>query len=147
MAIRREPPTATGQVPLGYQLSDTHFQNGIVLRAYHYPTLCSTKPEVGVLLVWQTDQPQTADYTVFVHWEQTGATAFAGRRRTSAGNLPQAGYRPTSSWQVGENIFDLHRATAPTTPEAETSLFVGLYDSNTGTRLLTKQGTDAVQVR
>lgn len=144
-----DPPTATGQVPLGYQLSDTHFQNGIVLRAYHYPTLCSTKPEVGVLLVWQTNQPQTADYTVFVHWGQAGQPPLLQADGVpAAGNLPQAGYRPTSSWQVGENIFDLHRATAPTTPEGwAASLFVGLYDSNTGTRLLTKQGTDAVQLR
>jgi hypothetical protein len=91
-----------------------------------------------ITLHWQalgaTDRP----YTVFVHLvDETGAI------RGYGDGEPGGGQFPTTGWQAGEHIADAHPVTVVADALAGTyRLDVGLYDPETGQRLLTTEGAD-----
>jgi 4-amino-4-deoxy-L-arabinose transferase-like glycosyltransferase len=71
-------------------------------------TLSDLSPQVGgettLTLYWQALQAITTDYTVFAHIiDPLTTTIFAG-----SDSQPVQGTRPTTTWQVGEIIEDVH---------------------------------------
>jgi hypothetical protein len=100
--------------------------------------------ETGVLkltLYWESLAQTSVDYTTFVHLrDRAGNTVAQGDRPAGGGRYP------TSLWDVGEIIRD--EVTIPLTglSGSEGSLFVGLYDVETGIRL-TVPGNSANEIR
>jgi 4-amino-4-deoxy-L-arabinose transferase-like glycosyltransferase len=85
-----------------------------------------------VTLWWRAEQPGSHDYTIFVH-----ALDEQGHLLTQSDRSPAAGASPTSIWQTGDVIRDVHRL-----PGAARSagLLVGAYDPLSGQRLAAWQG-------
>jgi hypothetical protein len=99
-----------------------------------------------VSLTWRALEVPDGDYTVFVHLIDAGERVWAQHDGQPAG-----GWRPTSSWQPGEEITDHHGLALPADiPPGEYFLAVGLYDASTGQRLpVTVPGaapTDRVEI-
>jgi len=81
-----------------------------------------------VLLCWQALHPLPADYTVFVHLlDASGALVETGD------GPPMGGAFPTSLWQPGDVILDLH--SLATGIDAGNTIVVGLYRPEDGERL------------
>ncbi len=86
-------------------------------------------PSSFILLYWQSTAPPAADYTLFIHMR-----AVDGFVRSQADGPPVSSHYPTTAWQSGETIQDIHPLSA--TDLAQTDhLAIGLYDPLTGQRL------------
>ena len=84
-------------------------------------------------LYWAPRGRPTRDYTVFVHILDS-----EGQLQGQADSPPTSGKYPTSVWDAGEVIADLHTLSlAPDLPAGEYRIAVGLYDPETGQRLQT----------
>ncbi len=79
-----------------------------------------------IILYWQTTAPISTDYTIFIH-----LCAADGFVRDQADSPPVSNHYPTTKWQIGEVIQDIH-ALPPTEFD---HLTIGLYDPITGKRL------------
>ncbi|MAT97009.1 MAG: hypothetical protein CL608_07695 [Anaerolineaceae bacterium] len=101
---------------LGYELSEPEPVAG--------GALCAT-------LYWQAETAVVTDYTVFLHF--AAEDGFVQAQRDSA---PAFGFAPTSRWQPGSAVGDLHCLQIPPHLLSGTyHLNVGLYDPATGMRL------------
>ena len=84
-------------------------------------------------LFWSPRGRPMRDYTVFVHLLDEH-----GELRGQTDSPPTSGKYPTSVWDAGELIADLHTLSlAPDLPAGEYKLAIGLYDPDTGRRLQT----------
>ena len=82
-------------------------------------------------IFWSPRGRPTQDYTVFVHLLDS-----EGQLRGQADSPPTSGRYPTSVWDAGESIADLHALSlAPDLPAGEYRLAIGLYDPQTGKRV------------
>jgi len=110
--------------------ASTHarFGNGAELTGY-------TLPEAGILpgstlrlvLTWRDVAPIDARYTVFTH-------LLDGNNKvvTQHDGEPAGSTRPTTTWQVGEQIVDLHGMVLPSRlPPGAYTVEVGMYASAT----------------
>ena len=79
---------------------------------------------------WHALRPVAQDYTVFVHLLDG-----SGRIVAQGDGPPDGGRQPTSGWQTGQMIFDLHRVALAAIPTG-LQLEVGWYDPKTGRRLV-----------
>ena len=113
----RLPASFTDQIDLlGYSLSDRQIVQGETL---------------DLTLFWSPRGRPAHDYTVFVHLLDS-----SGQLRAQADSPPMAGKYPTSVWDDGEVIADLHTLTlAPDLPAGEYKIAIGLYDPETGQRV------------
>ncbi|HOU40866.1 MAG TPA: hypothetical protein PK829_06325, partial [Promineifilum sp.] len=94
-------------------------------------------------LVWQAETQPAADYTVFVHVLRPDGTCCAWQ----ADAMPRGGTYPTTRWRPGEVVTDSYTITLPTDlPAGEYVVEVGLYRAETGERLTTATGEDAVRL-
>jgi len=128
----RLPPTA--------QPLETSFGDQVELLGY------AMKPEDGqivprgrlhVTLYWQSLAEMDQDYTVFVHLADQ-----AGRIYSQHDGQPAAGLYPTSKWEEGEVIEDVHLIEVPAdVPAGSYSLKIGMYVLSTMERLQTSSGT------
>lgn len=105
--------------------------------------LASTTLEPGaptrLRLVWQAGPDLIGqDYTVFVHVQ-----AADGRMAAQSDQPPQAGTYPTSLWAPHEFVIENY---AFDLPPGQYTVAVGLYLAETGQRLTTAAGEDAVTV-
>ena len=82
-----------------------------------------------VSLLWESQTPLPADYTVFVH-----AYAATGELLATGDGPPQGGHFPTSLWQPGDRILDVHGLPIPA-GSVPARIAVGLYHPITGERL------------
>ncbi len=96
---------------------------------------CSPVPLLPCTLpfVWRADATPATGYHVFVHLvDETGAIL------AQSDAVPANWTRPTTGWLPGEYVVDEHILTLPAElPAGELSLRVGLYDPDSGARLLT----------
>jgi hypothetical protein len=84
-----------------------------------------------LVLYWQALAPVYQDYTVFVH-----VLDGSGHIAAQWDAMPREGAYPTSQWQVGPLIDDLHVAPLPPGIAAgEYRVSVGLYHLQTGERV------------
>jgi len=91
-------------------------------------------------LRWQATVTPERDYKVFVH-----AFDDQGQLIGQHDGMPALWTRPTSTWHPGETIEDKHGLLLP--PETHIAyMLVGLYDPQTGARLPTMTGHDAVRL-
>ena len=92
-----------------------------------------------VTLYWQALGPVPRDYTVFVHLLGQYDRVIAQRDAA-----PGLGAQPTSGWQPGQIVADPYLIALPEAAYApdEAVWEVGLYDAQTGQRLLAADGAD-----
>jgi hypothetical protein len=116
MAIERPAQFDQGIALLGANLSKPPYQPG---------------SQLEISLVWQAAQQTSDNYTVFVQlWDAEGNLAGQGD------SDPVDGLRPTRSWRPGEVIVDTHHVPLKAELTAgEYTLYVGLYQRDTGDRL------------
>jgi len=94
-------------------------------------------------LVWQAETQPAADYTVFVHVLRPDGTCCAWQ----ADAMPRGGTYPTTRWRPGEVVTDSYTIALPDDlPAGEYVVEVGLYRAETGERLTTATGEDAVRL-
>ena len=82
-----------------------------------------------VSLCWESLQPLTADYTVFVHLQDS-----SGELVATGDGPPMGGAFPTSMWRPGDVILDVHYLGTMAEKEGE-RITVGLYNPGDGSRL------------
>ena len=88
---------------------------------------------LDLTLFWSPRGRPARDYTVFVHLLDS-----QGQLKGQADAPPASGKYPTSVWDAGELVADLHALSlAPDLPAGEYTVAVGLYDPQTGQRVNT----------
>ncbi len=87
------------------------------------PNELRTSNKVRLVLYWQCIAPLDKDYTVFVHLADA-----AGTPLSQGDGPPVRGLYPTSGWQAGEILADVHELPVDAKlPPGEYQLLVGLY--------------------
>lgn len=82
-------------------------------------------------LTWSIDRAPAGSYTAFVHLLGPG-----GQLLAQHDGLPAVGFRPTETWQTGEQIVDWHWIDIDEEIlSAPSHLSIGLYRSQSGERL------------
>jgi 4-amino-4-deoxy-L-arabinose transferase-like glycosyltransferase len=119
------PDAAGAPLPLRFA-EDPRFGPAIALAGFD---LAAEPGAAVVTLEWAALARPGADYTVFVHVYDASGTLVA-----QADNPPVARDYPTSWWDPGERIRDVHRVAAALGPGAYT-VEIGLYDAESGERL------------
>ena len=108
------------------------FDEGITLAGYD---LVPNDP-VQLTLYWQAKRNPTKDYTVFVQLLNEKGEWLVG-----ADAPPVNNFFPTSLWQKGDWIDDLHLLSLPPDlPPGSYTIRVGLYDPISGARLARQNG-------
>lgn len=115
-------------------LLSTRFADQIDLQGYTLSDhRLSPGESVNLILIWSPRGRPTHDYTVFVHLLDN-----RGQLREQADSPPASGRYPTSVWDAGEFIADLHTLSLkPDLPSGEYKVVIGLYDPQTGQRVPT----------
>ncbi|MBN1993509.1 MAG: hypothetical protein JW953_12485 [Anaerolineae bacterium] len=94
-------------------------------------TIHNSHSSSRLILYWQSAASPATDYTIFVHLR-----AADGFVRSQADGPPVSGHYPTSQWQPGEIVQDIH--PLPPADYAQVDhIALGLYDAATGQRLPT----------
>jgi hypothetical protein len=120
--LRDVPATAGGM----------RFGDAISLNTYVIaPPAPTTASVLRVALHWQSSRPLTTRYKVFVHILDA-----QGKVVAQSDAEPMADLAPTTSWQVGQTIDDLHGIRLPASLASQSlRVAVGLYDPDTNVRL------------
>jgi hypothetical protein len=119
-----EPPEPSE--PLDIPLAD-----GITLAGYDLVPQPAAPGEALILtLYWHATASPSQDYTVFLHLLDRDNRQIAG-----ADGPPVAGDYPSSMWQVGDWVEDLHLVSPPPDLTPGTyQMALGLYSPTTGLR-------------
>jgi len=113
--------------------TEANFSGQVKLLGY---TLNAEKIKPGdsvqLALYWQALANMEASYTVFTHLIDQDE-----RIMEQKDNRPVSGLYPTTEWTPGETIVDRYEiATGPEIPPGEYSIEIGLYELDSGERLL-----------
>lgn len=131
-----------------YRTWNAAFADGVQLLG-SYVTI-NGKPQVEraepgqwlrVTLWWSASEPITREYKVFVH-----AVDANGQLAAQHDSMPRNNSAPTSQWQSGQVVMDLHEFQIPPDSAAVVGIDVGLYDPETGQRLKLSTNDDRVRV-
>ncbi len=116
------------------------YSNGIRLENARWTPQSTPGGPAALELTWRCEAPVSQNYKVFVH-----ALDATGKPQAQHDALLGTEAHPATSWQVGEAITERHGLLLPTaTPPGLLRLVVGLYDPDTGERLLLTNGQDAI---
>jgi len=97
--------------------------------------------ELSVTLYWRSLNVVATRYIVFVHLLDS-----SGRIASQVDAMPLNGARPTTGWLPDEVLTDPYSlAVSPDTPPGEYLIEVGLYDPQTGERLLVADSSGQIQ--
>lgn len=97
---------------------------------------------IHLILYWQALEPMEADYTVFAHLLGENNAEGGGPVWAGHDSQPDTGHYPTSAWQPGEVILDVHPLAIPAgAPPGDYTLEAGLYLLATMERLPAWQAT------
>ena len=113
------------------------FSNGLCLAAGAW-TAQAQGDLCAASLAWATQSRLQRDYKVTVQ-----ALDEAGRLVAQHDDLPGG---PTSRWEPGQKVADRHALFLPADSPARLRLVVGMYDPDTGERLRTPDGADALEL-
>jgi hypothetical protein len=94
--------------------------------------------QLPLTLVWQADGETAVSYRVFVHLIDENGQIVA-----QSDGEPAAWTRPTTGWLPGEIILDAHNLSTANLPPGSYQLHIGLYDPDTGVRVVVNGGTMA----
>jgi hypothetical protein len=98
---------------------------------------------LSLTLYWRARGPAPRPFTVFTH-----LVSDEGELIAQHDGWPAGGLWPPTCWRAGEEIIDRHTLSLPATLETGAySLRVGLYDARDGSRLLTVDSEDSVELR
>jgi hypothetical protein len=129
------PPQRLEEITVG-----ATFDDAILLIRAGTPATTQQGGVLPVTLQWETRQPLTENYHVFVHLIDAGGSPVA-----QSDSQPALWARPTSSWTPGETIEDRHALLMPTDlPPGDYTLVAGLYLPKSGERLQTSSGQTSV---
>ena len=135
--VHGQPPVPSSQGPVSDppvpdNLLPARFDDQIDLQGYNLSVDRLLPGEsLDLTLLWAPRGRPMRDYTVFVH-----VLDAQGQLRTQADSPPKAGVYPTSVWDAGEVIADLHTISlAPDLPPGEYKIAIGLYDPESGQRV------------
>ena len=135
--VHGQPPAPSSQGPVSDppvpdNLLPARFDDQIDLRGYNLSVDRLLPGEsLDLTLFWAPRGRPMRDYTVFVH-----ILDGQGQLRSQADSPPMAGKYPTSVWDAGEFIEDLHTVSLPPNlPAGDYTFAIGLYDPQTGQRL------------
>jgi len=117
------------------------FENGIELWSVAFSPQTAADDRVAVSLAWRSGGHIERSYKVFVH-----LYAADGRLVSQHDSVPVNELRPTWSWAAGEEIVDRHGLWVPEGISGPLRLVVGLYDPETGVRLVLADGADHAEV-
>jgi hypothetical protein len=96
--------------------------------------------DLNLQLLWQAEMSLGGDYMVFVQLLSPEGEVLAQRD-----SQPMGGERPTNTWRPGEYILDSHPLKLDGLYyTGEARLILGMYDPQTGQRLLTPGGADFI---
>jgi len=113
----------------------------VMLFGVDAPDSAAPGQPVSITLVWQAIHETNQDYKVFVHLLNPD-----GQLAAQSDAVPAAWTRPTSGWQAGEYVIDVHTITLKgSAAPGEYRLLSGMYDSR-GQRLSLTDGSDAVEL-
>jgi hypothetical protein len=142
-ALRIEAPPRSFEAPPLAQTLDVLLGDGARLAGYSLAGECrAAGGACDVSLLWQGVAEMEVSYRVFVHLVNG-----AGEIVAQADGEPAGWTRPTSGWAPGEYVIDAHQLLLPPTlPDEALTLRVGLYDPQSGIRLTTAAGSDAVRL-
>jgi hypothetical protein len=127
---RFHPPDRMGSAP------DAVFDNQIAISGYQVDP---TEDYIGVTVAWQALKPYLPDYTVFVQILE----AETNQRVAGIDTQPVKGQWPTSRWVNGEIVVDKYHVAIPYgMPPGYYKVIVGLYQPETGQRLMLFDGQD-----
>lgn len=131
---------ATAAPAMTFAPAGIRFSRAVWLTGLALPPQAVTPGRIlPVGLRWQTDQPLTEDYTVFVQL-LNGANQLVGQRDAQ----PQP---PTSRWPTNTPISGQYGLVIePGTPPGDYRLIAGLYNSATGQRLPLADGSDFAEL-
>lgn len=120
--VEVQPRNSTFDVPNPIGIN---FDNQIELVGYSLSDLSpSAGGETTLTLYWRALREISTDYTVFAQIIDPATT----RIYAASNAMPAAYARPSSTWQMGEIIEDVHTLTVdPTTPPFIYEVYVGLY--------------------
>jgi mannosyltransferase len=126
---------------LNVRLQSPEVDDGITLLGY---SLLSDRLAAGdiaqITLFWQADRVPTQRYKVFLHVLDEG-NQIVGQRDAE----PGGGARLTTLWERGEVVADNYGLPIhPATPPGEYRVEVGMYNPETGQRLITPDGESQV---
>jgi hypothetical protein len=94
---------------------------------------------VSVSLYWVSMARIPEDYKIFVHLRDETDTRMIGQHD---GN-PVYGFTPTSRWEPGEVVVDVHEIPLPSDlPHGRYSLLVGMYRADTQQNLVPSRAED-----
>lgn len=96
---------------------------------------------IPIALTWHAEAPVATPYKVFVH-----ALAPDGRLIAQHDAQPVNDLRPFTTWAPGERVRDHHGLALPPDYSGPLTLVLGLYDANTGQRIVADDGRDAVVI-
>lgn len=113
----------------------------IALEEAQAPRSVAAGAVVPVRLTWRAAAPVATNYKVFVHAAKLDGFVVAQHDAQPLNDL-----RPMSSWQAGELVRDNHGLALPTDYVGALTIRIGLYDPDTGERLRTDDGRDAVEL-
>ncbi|MCB0212658.1 MAG: hypothetical protein KDJ52_25160 [Anaerolineae bacterium] len=119
---------------------DVTFGDVITLQQVIMPAEIVASHSLPVELHWQAAATPELDYHVFIHLVDSGSAPIA-----QSDGQPAQWSRPTSSWGAGESIIDRHGLWLPEAEAGTYTLRIGLYNPQTGQRLLLADGQDAVE--
>jgi hypothetical protein len=123
--------------PLNATLKDAESGDEILLQGYSLLAHPLAAGDIAqITLFWQAEQTPLRRYKAFVH-VLDDQNNIVGQRDAE----PGGGAYLTTLWQPSETIVDNYGVPLhPATPPGEYRVEVGLYDLNTGQRLLTADG-------
>ena len=105
--------------PARASLSVAQFEQGVELLGW------DIEPEkhngTRLSLYWRATRPLSTDYTVFVHLVHEDEVI------VQADNTPGNGFFPTTWWEPGDVVVDVHLLSTPYDADQE-QIFIGLYE-------------------
>lgn len=103
----------------------------------------ATQDSIAAIRIhWQAVAPVAENYQIFVHLVDA-----TGERVAQDDGPAQNGLAPTSTWQPGETIEDVHALKMPAAaPQGKYTFVVGLYRLEDLRRLTTLDGRDTVHI-
>jgi hypothetical protein len=139
--IEVNPPERTFALPPGeLHRLDARLGDWAELAGFSAPELVEAGQSMSVKLVWHALRETEQDYKAFVHLLDANGQVVAQSDATPAGWT-----RPTTGWQAGEFVTDVHTLGLRTKlPPGEYRLAAGMYDASG--RLAIAGGGDVIQL-
>jgi 4-amino-4-deoxy-L-arabinose transferase-like glycosyltransferase/peptidoglycan/xylan/chitin deacetylase (PgdA/CDA1 family) len=136
-AIARNWAPPASSHPMSITLSDQVALVGYEAKCQISNIKCQ---EVTLTLHWQALREMDESYTVFAHLVDRN-----GEVRAQRDSAPMSGSYPTTLWQPGEFVTDVHTIPVPCDlPPGDYVLEVGLYLADTGARLAVAGNGDRI---